>query len=80
VQYAEENRPSNDGGAQAFSGYAWMSSFPGQPPLKSRLYVCDAFGALMGELAVLATLHYSSSNVPQIEQGQGVNLDPVFCL
>ncbi|NWF77563.1 MAG: CoA transferase [Chloroflexi bacterium] len=57
-QYAEENRPSNDGGAQAFSGYAWMSSFPGRPPLKSRLYVCDTFGALMGEVAVLAALHY----------------------
>jgi crotonobetainyl-CoA:carnitine CoA-transferase CaiB-like acyl-CoA transferase len=57
-QYAEENRPSNDGGAQAFSGYAWMSSFPSQPPLKSRLYVCDTYGALMGELAVLAALHH----------------------
>lgn len=57
-QYAEENRPSNDGAAQALSGYAWMSSFPGQPPLKSRLYVCDTYGALMGEVAVLAALHY----------------------
>jgi crotonobetainyl-CoA:carnitine CoA-transferase CaiB-like acyl-CoA transferase len=57
-QYARENRPSNDGASQAFSGYAWMSSFPGQPPLKSRLYVCDNFGALMGELAILAGLHY----------------------
>jgi len=59
-QYAEENRPSNDGAAQALSGYAWMSSFPGQPPLKSRLYVCDTFGALMGEVAVLAALHHRS--------------------
>jgi len=57
-QYAEENRPSNDGGAQALCGYAWMSSFPGRPPLKSRLYVCDTYGALMGEVAVLAALHY----------------------
>jgi crotonobetainyl-CoA:carnitine CoA-transferase CaiB-like acyl-CoA transferase len=57
-RYARENRPSNDGASQAFSGYAWMSSFPGQSPLKSRLYVCDNFGALMGELAVLAALHY----------------------
>ena len=57
-QYAEENRPSNDGAAQALAGYAWMSSFPGRPPLKSRLYVCDTYGALMGELAVLAALHY----------------------
>ncbi|MGD0915893.1 MAG: CoA transferase [Thermodesulfobacteriota bacterium] len=57
-QYAQENRPSNDGASQAFSGYAWVSSFPGRPPLKSRLYVCDNYGALMGELAVLAALHY----------------------
>jgi len=57
-QYARENRPSNDGASQAFSGYAWMSSFPGQPPLKSRLYVCDNYGALMGELAILAAIHY----------------------
>jgi len=57
-QYAIENRPSNDGAAQAMSGYAWMSSFPGQPPLKSRLYICDSYGALTGEVAVLAALHY----------------------
>ena len=57
-EYAKENRPSNDGAAQAFSGYAWMSSFPGQRPLKSRLYICDSYGALMGEVAVLAALHY----------------------
>ena len=57
-QYASENRPSNDGAAQAMSGYAWMSSFPGQPPLKSRLYICDSYGGLMGEVAVLAALHY----------------------
>jgi crotonobetainyl-CoA:carnitine CoA-transferase CaiB-like acyl-CoA transferase len=57
-QYAEENRPSNDGAAQAFSGYAWMSSFPGQPPLKNRLFICDSYGALMGEVPVLAALHY----------------------
>jgi crotonobetainyl-CoA:carnitine CoA-transferase CaiB-like acyl-CoA transferase len=57
-QYAEENRPSNDGASQGFSGYAWLSSFPNQPPLKSRLYICDNYGALMGELAVLAALHY----------------------
>ena len=57
-QYAMENRPSNDGASQAFSGYAWLSSFPGHPPLKSRLYICDNYGALTGELAVLAALHY----------------------
>jgi crotonobetainyl-CoA:carnitine CoA-transferase CaiB-like acyl-CoA transferase len=57
-QYATENRPSNDGASQGFSGYAWMSSFPDQPPLKSRIYPCDDYGGLMGELAVLAALHY----------------------
>ena len=57
-RYATENRPSNDCAAQAFSGYAWMSSFPGRPPLKSRLFVCDSYGALMGEVAVLAALRY----------------------
>ncbi|MEJ2109832.1 MAG: CoA transferase [Acidobacteriota bacterium] len=57
-QYADENRPSNDGGSQAASGFAWMSSFPGKPPLKSRLYTADAYGGLMGEIPVLAALHY----------------------
>jgi crotonobetainyl-CoA:carnitine CoA-transferase CaiB-like acyl-CoA transferase len=57
-QYAMENRPSNDGAAQGMSGYAWMSSFPGRPPLKNRLYICDSYGALLGEVAVLAALHY----------------------
>ncbi len=57
-QHARENRPSNDGAAQAMSGYAWVSSFPGQRPLKNRLYICDSYGALLGEVAVLAALHY----------------------
>lgn len=57
-RFARENRPSNDGAAQAMSGYAWMSCFPGQRPLKNRLYICDSYGALLGELAVLAALHY----------------------
>lgn len=57
-QYAEEDRPSNDGAAQAFSGYAWMSRFPEAPPLKSRIWICDYYGGLMGEVAVLAALHY----------------------
>ncbi len=57
-EYAMQNRPSNDGAAQALSGYAWMSSFPGHKPLKSRLYICDSYGALMGEVAVLAALHH----------------------
>ena len=57
-EYAEENRPSNDGASQALSGFAHLSSFPGQRPLKSRLYICDNYGALMGEVAVLAALHH----------------------
>jgi crotonobetainyl-CoA:carnitine CoA-transferase CaiB-like acyl-CoA transferase len=40
------------------SGYAWMSRFPGRGPLKNKLYICDSYGALMAEAAVLAALHY----------------------
>lgn len=57
-QYARENRPSNDGAAQGMSGYAWMSRFPGRGPLKNKLYICDSYGALLAEVAVLAALHY----------------------
>ncbi len=56
--YATENRPSNDGASQGLCGYAWMSSFPGRPPLKSCIYPCDDYGGLMGEVAVLAALHH----------------------
>ena len=56
--YARENRPSNDGAAQGMSGYAWMSRFPGRGPLKNKLYICDSYGALLAEAAVLAALHY----------------------
>lgn len=56
--YAEENRPSNDGASQAFSGFAWMSRFAGQTPLKQANYLCDMYGALMAEIAVLSALHY----------------------
>ncbi|SPF35280.1 Bile acid-inducible operon protein F (BaiF-1) [Syntrophobacter sp. SbD1] len=56
--YAAENRPSNDGAAQGLCGYAWMSSFSGQPPLKSGVYPCDDYGGLMGEMAILAALHH----------------------
>jgi crotonobetainyl-CoA:carnitine CoA-transferase CaiB-like acyl-CoA transferase len=57
-RYAEESRPSNDGASQAVSGYSYLSTFPGQPPLKVRAYIGDDYGALMGEVAVLAALHY----------------------
>jgi crotonobetainyl-CoA:carnitine CoA-transferase CaiB-like acyl-CoA transferase len=57
-QYAEENRPSNDGASQALSGYSWVSRFPNQTPLKMRAYIGDNYGALSAEVAVLAALHY----------------------
>lgn len=56
--YAEQNRPSNDGAAQALSGYAWISSFANRPPLKQSIWICDYYGGLMGEVAVLAALHH----------------------
>lgn len=56
--YAEENRPSNDGASQAFSGMAWMSGFPGSPPVKQMVYISDMYGALMAEVAVMAALHH----------------------
>jgi crotonobetainyl-CoA:carnitine CoA-transferase CaiB-like acyl-CoA transferase len=56
--YAEENRPSNDGASQAFSGLAWMSTFPEQTPVKQMSYLCDMYGALMAEVAVLTALHH----------------------
>lgn len=68
--YAAENRPSNDGASQALSGFAWMSRFPNQPPLKSRLFTCDSYGALMGEVAVLAALHYRN----RTRKGQYIEL------
>jgi crotonobetainyl-CoA:carnitine CoA-transferase CaiB-like acyl-CoA transferase len=75
-QYARENRPSNDGASQGFSGYAWMSSFPDQPPLKSRIYPCDDYGGLMGEMAVLAALHYrdKTGKGQYIELSQSENI------
>jgi crotonobetainyl-CoA:carnitine CoA-transferase CaiB-like acyl-CoA transferase len=75
-RYAEENRPSNDGAGQAFSGYAWMSSFPGRPPLKSGTWVCDLYGALMGPLTVLAALRYrgKTGKGQYIEMSQAENI------
>jgi crotonobetainyl-CoA:carnitine CoA-transferase CaiB-like acyl-CoA transferase len=40
------------------SGYSWVSSFPRQRPVKNRLYIGDSYGALLGEVAVLAALHH----------------------
>jgi crotonobetainyl-CoA:carnitine CoA-transferase CaiB-like acyl-CoA transferase len=75
-RYAEEDRPSNDGAAQALSGYAWMSSFPGQPPLKQAIWICDYYGGLMGEVAVLAALHHrrKTGKGQYIEMSQSENI------
>jgi len=71
-QYARDNRPSNDGAAQAMSGYAWMSSFPGQRPLKSRLYICDSYGALMGEVAVLNRKRTGKGQFIELSQSESI--------
>ena len=75
-QYAEEDRPSNDGAAQALSGYAWLSSFSGQAPLKQSIWICDYFGGLMGEVAVLAALHHrkKTGKGQYIEMSQSENI------
>lgn len=75
-RYAEENRPSNDGAAQALAGFAWVSSFPGRPPLKQSIWICDVFGALMGEVAVLAALHHrkKTGEGQFIEMSQSENI------
>jgi len=75
-RYAEEDRPSNDGAAQALSGYAWLSSFAGKPPLKQSIWICDVFGAMMGEVAVLSALHYRrrTGKGQYIEMSQSENI------
>ncbi|HET6488947.1 MAG TPA: CoA transferase [Syntrophales bacterium] len=74
--YAEQDRPSNDGAAQALSGYAWLSSFAGRPPLKQSIWVCDVYGALMGEVAVLAALYHrkKTGKGQYIEMSQSENI------
>jgi len=75
-RYAEEDRPSNDGAAQALSGYAWLSSFSGSPPLKQGIWICDVYGAMMGEVAVLAALHHrkKTGKGQYIEMSQSENI------
>jgi len=74
--YAEQDRPSNDGASQALSGYAWMSSFPGRPPLKQSIWICDVYGAMMAEVAVLAALHHrkKTGKGQYIEMSQTENI------
>ena len=75
-RYAEEDRPSNDGAAQALSGYAWLSSFSGRPPLKQGIWICDVYGAMMGEIAVLSALHHrkKTGKGQYIEMSQSENI------
>ena len=75
-QYAEEDRPSNDGAAQALAGFSWMSSFPGQAPLKHVLWLADYHGGLIGEVAVLSALEYRerTGKGQFIEMSQAENL------
>ncbi|MBI5166546.1 MAG: CoA transferase [candidate division NC10 bacterium] len=51
-------RASYDVLAQAVSGMASITGFPGRPPQKVGFYVGDYMGALFGAIAVLAALHY----------------------
>ncbi|MBC7106639.1 MAG: CoA transferase, partial [Firmicutes bacterium] len=44
--------------AQAASGNAAITGFPGRPPGKAGLYLGDYTGGLFGAIAVLAALHY----------------------
>ncbi len=51
-------RPSYDAIAQSESGEAWISGFPGRLPMKSGIWLCDYYGALMSAVGILAALHY----------------------
>lgn len=51
-------RASYDLLAQAASGMAGITGFPGRPPMKSGIYQGDFFGGLMNAIAILAALHY----------------------
>ena len=75
-RYGKKIAPANDGAAQALAGYAWISSFPGRPPLKQSIWICDVFGALMGEVAVLSALHHrkKTGRGQYIEMSQSENI------
>ncbi|RMG60545.1 MAG: CoA transferase [Deltaproteobacteria bacterium] len=51
-------RASYDAVAQAVSGLASITGFPGHPPLKAGIWVGDYYGALMAAVSVLAALYY----------------------
>ncbi len=52
------DRPSYDAIAQSESGEAWISGFPGRLPMKSGIWLCDYYGALVAAVGILAALHY----------------------
>jgi len=53
-----------------------MSRFPGRGPLKNKLYICDSYGALIAEAAVLAALHYrertGKGQYIELSQSEGI--------
>jgi len=53
-----------------------MSSFAGQPPLKQSIWICDVYGAMMGEVAVMAALHHRkrTGKGQYIEMSQSENI------
>ncbi len=56
--YAESGRASYDAVAQAESGMAAITGFPGRPPLKSGGYVGDYLGAAVSAATILTALHW----------------------
>jgi len=71
-----EGRASYDLLAQAVSGMASITGFPGRSPLKNGIFIGDFFGALMNNLAILAALHYrdrtGKGQFIEYSQGEGL--------
>lgn len=69
-------RASYDLLAQAVSGLASITGFPGRTPMKSGIYIGDFFGALMNAVSILAALHYRkrTGQGQYIEYSQGEGL------
>ena len=51
-------RASYDAVAQAVSGLASITGFPGHPPLKAGIWIGDFYGALMSAVSILAAINY----------------------
>jgi crotonobetainyl-CoA:carnitine CoA-transferase CaiB-like acyl-CoA transferase len=51
-------RASYDLLAQAASGLASITGFPGRSPMKSGIFIGDYFGALLNCIAIMAALHF----------------------